>query len=588
MSQYAAPLAEMAFVLQELAGLADVCALPGHEEADGETTTAVLDEAARFAREVLDPLNATGDRAGARLAEGVVTAPPGYAGAYREFTTAGWSSLSAPRRYGGQALPRVVAAAVEEMWGSANLAWSLAPMLTAGVVEALVRHGSPEQQALYLAPLVAGRWCGTMNLTEPQAGSDLSAVCTLATPDGAAYRLRGTKMFITWGEHDLAENIVHLVLARTPDAPAGVRGISLFLVPKFLVRADGSCGERNDIVCVGIERKLGLHGSPTCLLSYGERSGATGYLVGERYRGLEYMFTMMNYARLGVGIQGVAVAERAYQHALAYAKTRIQGRETGAPGAERVAIIRHPDVRRMLLSMKVRTQAMRALACFVAAAYDKATHHAELAERRRNQAYFDLLTPVVKGWCTEQAVDIASLGVQVHGGAGYVEETGAAQYLRDARVTTIYEGTTGIQANDLVGRKIAGDRGETAFAFMREMRASLGEPPAQHASLRALATLCDVSITALEEATRLLATADARAASAVAVPYLELFGTVTGGWMMLRAAATALHGDDAQLAASRLAAGGFYAAHVLVRVHGLAAQVGTGASVVTGYDDAWW
>jgi len=588
MSEYAAPLAEMAFVLQELAGLPEVCSLPGYENAGDETTTAVLAEAARFAREVLDPLNAAGDRAGALLAKGIVTAPPGYAAAYRQFAAAGWGSLSAPQRYGGQALPRALAVAVEEMWGSANLALSLAPMLTAGVVEALVRHGSPEQQALYLPPLVTGRWCGTMNLTEPQAGSDLSAVRTLATPDGDAYRLRGTKMFITWGEHDLAENIIHLVLARTPDAPAGVRGISLFVVPKLLVRADGSCGARNDVTCVAIERKLGLHGSPTCLLSYGEQDGAVGHLVGERHRGLEYMFTMMNYARLSVGIEGVAVAERAYQHALAYAKARVQGREPGASGAERVAIIRHPDVRRMLLSMKVRTQAMRALAYFTAAAYDNATHHADPAERRRNQAYFDVLTPAVKGWCTEQAVDIASLGVQVHGGMGYVEETGAAQYLRDARVTPIYEGTTGIQANDLVGRKIAGDGGAAAFALLREMQASVAGAAAQHAGLHALAGPYSASIGALQHATHSLLAADARAAAAVAVPYLELFGTVAGGWMMLRAAAAALRRGDTPPAQSRLAAARFYAAHVLTRVDGLAAQVSAGSSAVTGYDDAWW
>ncbi|MGE5524888.1 MAG: acyl-CoA dehydrogenase family protein, partial [Rhodospirillaceae bacterium] len=501
MPGYVAPLAEMRFVLRHLAGLPDVCALPAHAELTRDVIDAVLDEAARFAQDVIGPLNESGDREGARLENGRVHAPSGFAQAYRAYVEAGWNGISAPPAYGGQGLPHVLAQAVDEMWNSASLAYALAPMLTSGVVRALLSHGSAAQQALYLPPLVAGRWCGTMNLTEPQAGSDLSALRTMATPEGDAYRLRGTKVFITWGDHDLAENIVHLVLARTPDAPAGVKGISLFIVPKWLVGADGTLGERNDITCVALERKTGIHGSPTCVLNYGERTGAVGYLVGEVGRGLEYMFTMMNHARLGVGLEGVALAERACQAAVAYAQARIQGRDITQRSDARVPIVRHPDVRRMLLSMKVRTEAMRAITYYAAAADDLATSHPDVHARRRYQARVDLLTPVVKGWCTEQAVDIAALGMQVHGGMGYVEDTGVAQYWRDARITPIYEGTTGIQANDLVGRKVAADGGVAAREFMAQMHADVQDAARDDEPLRPAAALCAQSIDDLDRAT---------------------------------------------------------------------------------------
>src|SRR5688572_393661 len=470
MSTYNAPLKDMQFVLRELVGLSEISALPGWQDATPELADAVLAEAAKFAREVLDPLNRTGDEHGARFSHGKVTLPEGYADAYSKFVEAGWNSLSGDPEYGGQGLPHVVSSAVQEMWNSANMAFCLAPMLTSGVLEALKHHASPEQQALYAPRLITGEWCGTMNLTEPQAGSDLSAVRTVATREGDHYRLRGTKIFITYGEHDMSENIVHLVLARTPDAPEGVKGISLFVVPKYLVNHDGTRGERNDVTCVSIEHKLGIHASPTCVLAYGQDKGAVGYLVGEENRGLEYMFTMMNHARLGVGVEGVGLAERAYQHALEYARTRVQGRAIGQRSGDRVTIIHHPDVKRMLLTMKAQTEAMRGLAYVAAAALDLARRHPDRAEQRRNHALLDLLTPVVKGWCTEQCVEVASIGMQVHGGMGFVEETGAAQYLRDARITTIYEGTTGIQANDLVGRKVAFEKGATAFALIAEMR----------------------------------------------------------------------------------------------------------------------
>jgi alkylation response protein AidB-like acyl-CoA dehydrogenase len=580
MSEYVAPLEEMRFALNELADLPGVCALPAYAEVSADVADAVLAGAARFAHDVLSPLNASGDRHGARHADGGVTAPPGFALAYRQFREGGWNGISAPVRYGGQALPRVLALAVEEMWNGANLAFALAPMLTAGVAETLCRHGSAALRARYVPALVAGRWCGTMNLTEPQAGSDLSTVRTMATPDGDAWRLRGTKVFITWGEHDLAENIVHLVLARTPDAPEGVRGLSLFVVPKLIVGDAGKPGARNDIRCVSIERKLGLHASPTCVLEYGEREGALGFLVGEHHRGLEHMFTMMNYARIGVGLEGVAVAERAYQRALEYARVRVQGREAGRRSGERVAIVRHPDVRRMLFSMKTRISAMRALTYFAGAAYDRALHEPDPAARDASQRLTDLLTPVVKGWCTEQAVDIASLAIQVHGGTGYVEESGAPQQLRDARITTIYEGTTGIQALDLVGRKVAADGGRSALEFIARMRRDLA-PMRQSRAADAIAPACEEAIALLERATHAVLGADASHAAAASVPYLDLFGTVAGGWMMARAAAI-----PAPQAQARAAAAAFYVAHVLPRCAPLAAQVEC-MDAGLGFDERW-
>jgi alkylation response protein AidB-like acyl-CoA dehydrogenase len=474
------------------------------------------------------------------------------------------------------------------------MSFCLCPMLTNGVVTAIVRHGADQQKQMYLRKLVSGQWTGTMNLTEPQAGSDLSAVRARAVPQGDHYRLYGTKIFITWGEHDMADNIVHLVLARTAEAPEGVKGISLFVVPKYLVNPDGSLGARNDVKCVSIEHKLGIHASPTCVMAYGDKEGAIGYLVGEENRGLEYMFTMMNLARLEVGIEGVAIADRAYQRALGYAKERVQGRPIGARGGERVAIIHHPDVRRMLMTMKAQSEAMRALAATASAALDQALLHPDRNERLKHQALFDLLTPVVKGWCTEQCVEIASLGVQVHGGMGFVEETGAAQHLRDARITTIYEGTTGIQANDLIGRKVAAEKGMTAKALIEGMRAFDKELAGHtHPALAVIRRALAEAVAALSEATDWLLETypyNALAAGAGAVPYLKLWGTVAGGWQMARAAHLAkarLDGgaEDFEFYRAKIATARFYAEHILPQAQAHKAAIVNGSSSVLALEE---
>jgi 3-(methylthio)propanoyl-CoA dehydrogenase len=569
MSSYVAPLKDMLFVINELAGLDEVSQLPGCEEVNAELVEAVLSEAAKFAQEVLEPLNRVGDKEGAKLADHKVTSPTGFKAAYTQFREAGWNGLGGMTQYGGQGLPHLVSNPVQEMWNSSNMAFCLCPMLTSGVMEALAHHASAEQLQRYVPKLVSGEWSGTMNLTEPQAGSDLAAVRAKAVPEGDHFKISGTKIFITWGEHDMADNIVHLVLARLPDAPEGVKGISLFIVPKFTVNADGSPGTRNDVKCVSIEHKLGIHASPTCVMQYGDAGGAVGYLVGEPNRGLEYMFTMMNHARLGVGLEGVAVAERAYQHALEYAKTRVQGREVGQRSGDRVTIIHHPDVRRMLMHMKSQIEAMRALAYLAAATLDKAKHHPDAAEKRRNQAVIDLLIPVVKAWCTEQCVEIASTGVQIHGGMGFVEETGAAQYLRDARITTIYEGTTGIQANDLVGRKVGYEKGATALMVIADMRKTAATLSA--GEFAAVGRSLSSAIDALEEATRWIVDMfpkNPNSVFAVAVPYLKLFGTVGGGWMMARAMLVAQRkrgepGADKDFFDAKLTTARFYGEHIL-------------------------
>ncbi|HEY4542090.1 MAG TPA: acyl-CoA dehydrogenase family protein, partial [Noviherbaspirillum sp.] len=454
---YVAPLKDMQFVINELAGLAQIHALPGCEDASPETVEAVLEENAKFCSEVIAPLNVPGDREPSTWRDGQVTTSKGFKDAFKAFGEAGWQGVQHPVEFGGQGLPKLVATPCIEMLNSANLSFALCPLLTDGAIEALMTAGTEEQKNTYLANFISGKWTGTMNLTEPQAGSDLALVRTRAVPQGdGTYKLFGTKIFITYGEHDMAENIVHLVLARTPDAPEGVKGISLFIVPKFLINADGTLGARNDVQCVSIEHKLGIKASPTTVLQFGDHGGAIGTLVGEENRGLEYMFIMMNAARFAVGLQGIALAERAYQKAVAYARERVQSRDV-AGSAGPVAIIHHPDVRRMLMSMRAQTEAARALAYVTAAASDLAHHHPDAEVRKRNQAFYEYMVPLVKGWSTEMSVDVASTGVQVHGGMGFIEETGASQYYRDARILPIYEGTTAIQANDLVGRKTLRD-----------------------------------------------------------------------------------------------------------------------------------
>ena len=580
MSAYAAPLKDMKFVLNELAGLAEVARLPGYEEATPDTVDAILEEAARFASEVLDPLNRVGDQEGSRLVEGKVRTPQGFREAYRKFAEGGWNALPFEPQAGGQGLPKLVATPVDEMWTSANMSFSLCPLLTQGAVHALSLRGSDALQKTFIPRMVTGEWTGTMNLTEPQAGSDLALVKTRAVPQGDHYRISGQKIFITYGEHDFTEQIVHLVLARTPEAPEGVKGISLFVVPKYLVNPDGSLGERNGANCVSLEHKLGIHASPTAVMVY---DNAVGYLVGQENHGLETMFIMMNAARFGVGLEGVAIAERAFQRALAFSKERLQGRDLAA-GGKTVPIIRHPDVRRMLMLMKSQTEAMRALAYVVAAAMDFAHREEDEAKRKQHQAFVDLMIPVVKGWSTETGIEVASLGVQVHGGMGFIEETGAAQYLRDARITAIYEGTTGIQAMDLVGRKIARDGGATARAWIADVRrveAQLATPQLQ--GLRG--QLSNGTQAVSDCVDYICAGGDPLETFAGAVPFLKLMGIVAGGWQMARAATlcqkrlSSKEGDrsfhEAKLATAR-----FYGDYVLVQAPALRDTVVNGGAGV--------
>lgn len=472
MSEYFAPQRDLKFAIEALVGLDELATLPGFEEVNQDLVEAILEESGRFANEVLAPLNVVGDRQGSVLTDDGVKTPDGFKDAYQQFIEAGWNGLTSDVDYDGQGLPIVLGSATSEIWQAANMSFALCPMLTASAAKAINYHGDEQQKNAFLRKLISGEWSGTMNLTEPQAGSDLSAVATKAEPQGdGTYKLFGQKIYITWGDHDCAENVIHTVLARLPDAPEGVKGISLFIVPKYLVNDDGSLGNRNDVECVSLEHKLGIHASPTAVMGYGNNGGAIGYLVGEANRGLIYMFTMMNDARLAVGVQGVAIAERAYQRALGYAKDRVQGRPVGTKVGDRVAILHHPDVRRMLLTMKSQIEAMRAVYLVASAHLDFAKRATDPDSQQMHQSRADLLIPVVKGWSTEVGFDLAALGVQVHGGMGFVEETGAAQHLRDARIATIYEGTTGIQANDLVGRKMAGDDG----ASLKELIADVQE-----------------------------------------------------------------------------------------------------------------
>jgi len=588
---YVAPVKDIKFVMQELAGLETINKLPGCEDATLETVEAILEEDARFCGEVLAPLNRSGDlEHSVRQADGSVKTPKGFKEAFKQFGAGGWQGLHFPTEFGGQGLPKLVATAGIEMINSANLSFALCPLLTDGAVEALLLTGTEAQRNTYLPKLISGEWTGTMNLTESQAGSDLALVKSRAVPQGdGSFRIFGQKIFITYGEHDMADNIVHLVLARTPTAPEGVKGISLFIVPKFMVNADGTPGKRNDVYCASLEHKLGINASPTAVLIYGDNKGAVGEgaigtLVGEENRGLEYMFIMMNAARFAVGMQGIAVAERAYQKAVAYAKDRTQSRAVeGSSGP--VTIIHHPDVRRMLMTMRAYTEGARASAYVTAAALDAAHHHEDPKVRADNQAFYEYMVPLVKGFSTEMSLEVTSLGVQVHGGMGFIEETGAAQYYRDARILTIYEGTTAIQANDLVGRKTARDGGKTAKAIIAQVRKTEAELARfEQGDLAVIRNQLAAASKAFEETVDFIvanAKADIRAVYVGSVPYLKLAGTVVAGWNMARAALAAQAkmsgGDTDPFYPAKVATARFYADHILTLAPALRSSIVGGA-----------
>jgi 3-(methylthio)propanoyl-CoA dehydrogenase len=576
LSGYTAPLEDIRFVLRRLIDLENLARLPGCEHATPDLVDQVLEEAARLARNELAPLNAAGDRAGSRLENGVVFTPAGFKEAYRKFTDGGWASLAFPVEWGGQGLPWTVATAVSEMWHSANMAFGLCPLLTEAAADALLKLGNDEQKRRYLPKLVSGEWTGAMCLTEPQAGSDVGALKTRAVRDGDRYRITGTKIFITYGEHDLTENIIHMVLARTPDAPAGSKGISLFLVPKFLLNEDGSPGPRNDLRCVSLEHKLGIHASPTCVMSFGDDEGAIGYLLGEEQSGMRAMFNMMNHARLSVGLEGLAIAERAYQGALRYAEDRIQGRRVKSGTTRPARIIEHPDVRRMLLTMRSQIEAMRALIYTTAAALDRSIRAPDAAERERAQGRLDFLIPMAKAWCSDLGFEIASTALQVHGGMGYIEETGAAQHLRDARINLIYEGTNGIQAMDLASRKLAQAEGQLPWMLLDELRADLAalEKAGEETLRRPLAA----ALEAFAQATSWLQSRsqdfDARAAGAT--PYLRLCAATLGAFLLARSALRA----DAQgesLEPSKKAHAQFFATQLLPPAVALLPAITAGA-----------
>ncbi|MGB5103360.1 MAG: acyl-CoA dehydrogenase, partial [Steroidobacteraceae bacterium] len=584
MTAYQAPLKQMRFTIEHLAGFKEVTALPDFESVDGDTVEAVLEEAAKFAGGVLAPINWLGDQQGVKVVDRAVQVPAQFTEAYAKFCEGGWPGIASTPEFGGQGLPKAVAVACDEMWAAANVSFALCPELSQGAILAMNRHATEELKAAYLEKLISGQWSGTMCLTEPQAGSDLSSLTTRAEPAGDRYLITGRKIFITWGDHPMAENIVHLVLARLPDAPPGVKGISLFIVPKYKVNADGSLGELNDNYAVSVEHKMGIHASPTCVLAFGDGGGAEGFMVGRPNEGLAAMFTMMNYMRLGVSVQGVGLADRSYQQSVAYARERVQGRAPGEKG--RVAIIRHPDIRRMLLTMRALTQASRALCYYTAGCLDRSAHGSDAAEAALYEARADLLTPIAKAWVTEAALEVTSNGIQVHGGMGYVEETGIAQFYRDARIAPIYEGTNGIQAIDLVGRKLLRDGGATVSAFVSEMRsvdaplANAGEEVAvvRQALARGLDELVQCSTHILTGEKR-----DAELAGAVAFNYLLLIGTVIGGWQLARGALVALDGlasgGDKAFLEAQVVMAKFYAEQVLPRcaAYGAAIRAGSGS-----------
>ena len=587
---YIAPVKDMLFAIEHLAQIEQVAQIPGFEDANLDTAQAVLEECAKFNEGVVAPLNWESDKNPSSFQAGVVTTAAGFKDAFRQYAEGGWQGLQHPADFGGQGLPKTIGAACIEMSNSASLSFALCPLLTDGAIEALLTAGSDALKETYLEKLVSGQWTGTMNLTEPQAGSDLALVRTRAEPqpDGT-YKVFGTKIFITYGEHDMAENIVHLVLARVQGAPEGVKGISLFVVPKFLVNADGTLGARNDAHCVSIEHKLGIKASPTAVLQFGDHGGAVGYLVGEENRGLEYMFIMMNAARYAVGVQGIAIAERAYQQAVQYARDRVQSRPVDGSVAGSAPIIHHPDVRRMLMTMRAYTEGCRAMATTAAAAYDAAHHHPDAQVRKDNATFYEFMVPLVKGYSTEMSLEVTSLGVQVHGGMGFIEETGAAQHYRDAKILTIYEGTTAIQANDLVGRKTARDGGQSARAIAAQIEKTEGE-------LTASATPAALAVAKRLQAARQAfldvvgfvagsAKADPNAVYAGSVPYLMLTGNLVAGWQMARALLVAqelLHkGQDEAFMRAKIATAQFYAEHILVKTGSLRDSIVEGAASVT-------
>ncbi|GHC86554.1 acyl-CoA dehydrogenase [Pseudorhodoferax aquiterrae] len=586
---YTAPLKDMLFNIRHLARIEQIAQMPGFEDAGLETAQAVLEESARFNQDVVAPLNEAGDRNPSSWKDGVVTTTPGFKQAFQQFAAGGWQGLQHPADFGGQGLPKTIGAACGEMLNSANLSFALCPLLTDGAIEALLTAGSDALKATYLEKLVSGEWTGTMNLTEPQAGSDLALVRTRAEPlpDGR-YKLFGTKIFITYGEHDMADNIVHLVLARVQGAPEGVKGISLFVAPKFLVNADGSLGQRNDVRCVSIEHKLGIKASPTAVLQFGDAGeGAIGELVGEENRGLEYMFIMMNAARYAVGVQGIAVAETAYQKAAAFAKERVQSRPVDGSVAASAPIVHHPDVRRMLMTMRALTEGCRAMASVAAAAYDAAHHHPEAQVRKDNQAFYEFMVPLVKGYSTEMSLEVTSLGVQVHGGMGFIEETGAAQFYRDARILPIYEGTTAIQANDLVGRKTARDGGKGARAIAAQVEATEAElAKSGSADAQAVGRRLTAARQAFVEVVDFIAGAsrsDPNAVYAGSVPYLLLAGNLVAGWQLARSllAAEQHRAEDPAFMQAKIATARFYAEHILTRAPGQRDAIVDGAASVT-------
>lgn len=570
---YNAPIKDIEFVLNHVVKIDEIAALPGFEDATEDMVSAILEESGKFTRDVLAPLNRLGDEQGSQWSEEGVKTPDGWADAYHQFCDNGWNSLSFPQQYGGQGLPMCVSAAVQEMWHASNMSFGLCPLLTQGAVDAIDHHASDELKQTYLPNMVEGKWSGTMNLTEPQAGSDLAAIRSRAEPKDEHFLISGQKIYITYGEHDMTENIVHLVLARLPDAPEGVKGISLFIVPKFLVNDDGSIGERNDVRCISIEHKLGIHASPTCVMSYGDNGGAIGYLVGKEHHGLAYMFTMMNQARHAVGVEGYSIAEGAYQKAREYAFDRKQGKTLLGKSEDDQAIVNHPDVRRILMTMRSNIEAMRALGLECAGAFDRGRNHPDEEVRAYQVRRGELLTPLVKGWSTELGVELCSLGVQIHGGMGFIEETGAAQFLRDARITPIYEGTTAIQANDLIGRKTARDGGQGMSELLADITATQQElEKSNQGELQAIAALLADAVSAATEATEwLLAQTDQAKAAASSVEYLMLNGRLVGGWVMARMAmaANTMLGEadaDQEYAQARITLAKYYAEHVLPTV----------------------